>query len=377
MRVCIIGGGPSGLFLAKELLKNNMHVHIYEKENKIGGLYTSSFLPEYKKTNTFFSEILNSKNIKIFDSHEIKRSDLFYLQNYYHAIVFATGSDKSKQLSIKGSKYCMKSSDITKWYNGFYKNIEIGNKICIIGMGDVSFDIVRYLLDSKNMFGTPESKIQADKVKSVTVIGRSTPFKSSFNNYSLSRIYDIQDLKIKTNIKSLNKNFYSKNMLKNAEIDHKKSNESTINYFDDYNNKDMNTFENPSHPSNNANIDKYFNNEEYELSVKKHMRRKKLLNTVKDIGSKILNLNFGCKPIKIEKKEDKYILKYNCNNRIYKKQYDTVISSIGNIKKNISDIKLKIPIFRIGWCVNPNGNLSQMKESAEIISKDILKELNL
>lgn len=51
MKICIVGAGPTGTFLAYELSKEGHQVHLFEKENYIGGCWASHY-----DTNNNFSE---------------------------------------------------------------------------------------------------------------------------------------------------------------------------------------------------------------------------------------------------------------------------------------------------------------------------------
>ncbi|KAM0675727.1 hypothetical protein GVAV_000502 [Gurleya vavrai] len=154
-------------------------------------------------------------------------------------------------------------------------------------------------------------------VKNISVLSRSGPFTSAFTNSSLREIYNIPNLNIK---------------LKNSDI--------------------------------------------YQIEASKNIERRKKIFEIHKMGEKTLEFIFYSKPIKIDQKDSKLDVQILDNDKNYTKSFDFIVSAIGfksNVSVNID--KIEKPIFQVGWCKNPIGNLNDIKNDAIEISNRIIKFL--
>lgn len=170
MKVCIIGAGPSGLFLAKYLSPHVESVSIFEKDKSIGGMYKYSQRPKFN----VFKNILNIKNVNLINNYEITNKKFKEIEPRFDIFVLATGGVPN---------YNPKS--------GFINAIDVitnkiplnklGSDICIIGMGNVSIDLVKLVLN---------------KVRKIDVCSRKDLFKSRFGNLEMRDLIDTENIKI-------------------------------------------------------------------------------------------------------------------------------------------------------------------------------------
>lgn len=160
MRACVIGGGPSGLFISKYLRQEGVSVDLFEKSDKLLGNY--NYARDKKEINKDFGmKVHFGADEKSIDD---KKCDFY---------VLATGA-KQKELNIEGREHLIQAMQvIEEWYNR--KADENGKtfrekdiKVCILGMGNVALDVAYYLSGQK---------------RSITVLSRSKLKEAAFDNH--------------------------------------------------------------------------------------------------------------------------------------------------------------------------------------------------
>lgn len=146
-KVAVIGGGPSGLMTAYYLRKQGHNVTIKEALPKLGGMLRYG-IPSYRLPREIIDEeisILTSVGIKAETNTKVDNpADL--LNEGYDAVLIACGAHKGIRLPIEGSNLegVILNAD-------FLRNVSMenetgaGNKILVIGGGNVAFDCARTL----------------------------------------------------------------------------------------------------------------------------------------------------------------------------------------------------------------------------------------
>jgi len=146
-KVAIVGAGPAGLSCAHVLSREGIDVTVYEKEPKGGGLMTYG-IAAYKVTPKFCEEEVNYitslGGIKIIYGKELgKDLSLVELQNSYDAVFLAIGVGLTRKLNIPGEELEGVEDAINFIYNirsGEYKDVPVGEKVAVIGMGMTAID---------------------------------------------------------------------------------------------------------------------------------------------------------------------------------------------------------------------------------------------
>jgi heterodisulfide reductase subunit A-like polyferredoxin len=147
-KVAIIGSGPSGLTCADDLAKLGYPVTIFEANSKPGGQLQLT-IPEYRLPK----DILATEIQDIIDTGiELKLNTRIgedvTLENLktqgYKAIYLAIGAQKSTSLSIPGEDLpgVLPALDFLRDVN-LGKETKIGNKVVVIGGGNVAIDAAR------------------------------------------------------------------------------------------------------------------------------------------------------------------------------------------------------------------------------------------
>ena len=146
-KVAIVGAGPAGLSCAHTLSREGIDVTIYEKESKGGGLMTYG-IAAYKVTPHFCEDEVNYitsiGGIEIKYNQELgKNITLTELQKNYDAVYLGIGVGLARQLEITGEELEGVVDAITFIYNlrsKTYKDIAVGDKVAVIGMGMTAID---------------------------------------------------------------------------------------------------------------------------------------------------------------------------------------------------------------------------------------------
>ncbi len=150
-KVAIIGGGPSGLACAHDLVLRGYNVTIFEASNSLGGMLKTA-IPEYRLPKDILrkeTEFILSLGVEVkfnsplgtdFGLKELEESG-------YQAIYVSVGAQQSRNLQIEGMelKGVYNAIDYLLNINQGYK-MDLGKKTLVIGGGLVALDSARTAL---------------------------------------------------------------------------------------------------------------------------------------------------------------------------------------------------------------------------------------
>ena len=144
-KVAIIGSGPAGITIAFCLASKGYDITIFEAHDKIGGVLQYG-IPEFRLPKSILEKLkmkLLHLGIKIRPNTLIGQiitiDDLF--RDDYRAIFIGTGVWRPQTLNIKGE-----SLGHVHFAIDYLKNPDVyslGQKVCIIGAGNVAVDVAR------------------------------------------------------------------------------------------------------------------------------------------------------------------------------------------------------------------------------------------
>jgi NADPH-dependent glutamate synthase beta chain and related oxidoreductases len=171
-KIAIIGSGPAGITIAILLASKGYDITIFEAHDKIGGVLRYG-IPDFRLPKTILEKLkekLVSMGIKIRPNTligpVITIDDLF--RDEYRAIFIGTGVWKSGALGIKGETlgHVHYAIDYLKSPEAY----ALGNRVCIIGAGNVAMDAARTALRNGSrevyiMYRRGPEDIQAEKVE--------------------------------------------------------------------------------------------------------------------------------------------------------------------------------------------------------------------
>ena len=173
----IVGSGPAGITMAFILALKGYDVTIFEANDKIGGVLRYG-IPEFRLPKDILDRLKNKlvdlgvkirPNILI--GPVITIEDLF--RDGYDAVFIGTGVWNPKKLNIKGE-----SLGHVHYAIDYLKNPEVynlGEKVCVIGAGNVAMDVARtalrkgakeaYITYRKGMDEIPATQYELDYAK--------------------------------------------------------------------------------------------------------------------------------------------------------------------------------------------------------------------
>lgn len=136
-RVAVIGGGVGGMEAARIATLRGHDVTLYEKTDKLGGVFIPAAAPSFKEADKklieWYRRQIASLPIKVVKNKEI--TDISTLEA--DEVIIATGSTANK-LRLPGAERCIDAID---YLNGQ----EVGDKVVIIGGGlsgcEIAYDL--------------------------------------------------------------------------------------------------------------------------------------------------------------------------------------------------------------------------------------------
>lgn len=142
--------------------------------------------------NNFEDEVASSPRFHFIGNVSVGHSlPLSSLRPHYHAILFAYGSSRDRELGVPGEDLdgVYSARQFVAWYNGLpgfealHPKIDQSDQAVIIGQGNVALDVARVLLtpvEKLNNTDMPEYALQTlsrNTIKKVRVIGRRGPMQ--------------------------------------------------------------------------------------------------------------------------------------------------------------------------------------------------------
>ncbi|RCW78783.1 2,4-dienoyl-CoA reductase-like NADH-dependent reductase (Old Yellow Enzyme family) [Halanaerobium sp. DL-01] len=142
--VMVIGGGPAGMEAARTAAERGHKVKLYEKENKLGGKFSSVIVPPYKDEfddlNQYLKKQLEKVGVDIKLGTEVDK-DLIE-NNNVDEIIMATGSTPIKpELPGADRKNVVFAEDVLTG------RAEVEGNILVVGAGLVGCETAEYLAE--------------------------------------------------------------------------------------------------------------------------------------------------------------------------------------------------------------------------------------
>jgi ferredoxin--NADP+ reductase len=196
--VAVIGGGPAGLFAAKELANAGVHVVLFNRDIKPGGLAEYGIYPTKHKMKDGlrkqFRQILENPDIEYYGNVVIgQKGDLTLMELRalgFQALLVTVGAQGTKWLGLPGEDLVgvYHAKDLVYHYNRLppfsQREFEIGKRVAVIGVGNVMIDLAHWL-------------IRDLKVDEVLAVARRGPAEVKFTKKEMEAVannLDLEDL---------------------------------------------------------------------------------------------------------------------------------------------------------------------------------------
>ena len=147
-KVAIVGSGPAGLTVAYELVKRGYLVTVFESTSKPGGALRYC-IPEYRLPKDVLEneiDYIEALGVDFKTNTTVGKDVLFddLFRQSYKAVFIGTGAHRCLSLNIEGEELegVMHSLTLLNDVN-YGKPVTLGNKVIIVGGGNVAVDAAR------------------------------------------------------------------------------------------------------------------------------------------------------------------------------------------------------------------------------------------
>lgn len=207
MRVAVIGAGPSGFFVAGEILKRcpGCEVHLLEKRVAPYGLVRYGVAPDHLPTRRaikLFDQIADHARFQYYGNVEVGCDvTLDTLRQSYHAVVLCSGAEVPNRPDLPGARLrgAADALDLARWANGEAEAFDAAwldgvRDVVIIGNGNVALDAARLFLRGAATWVATDiapyamEALAHHRVASVAIVGRRSAAEASFTEAEWSEV---------------------------------------------------------------------------------------------------------------------------------------------------------------------------------------------
>lgn len=195
LRVAVVGAGPAGFYAAEALLKHKelkIEVDLFERLPFPFGLVRFGVAPDHQKIKTAataYERTADMPGFRFLGNVELGRDISFAeLRSCYHQVVITTGAAGDRKMRIPGEELSgsLPATEFVGWYNGHpdFQGLKLdlsGERAVVVGVGDVTTDVVRLLLRSRDELGKTDitraslEVLRQSRIREVVVLGRRGP----------------------------------------------------------------------------------------------------------------------------------------------------------------------------------------------------------
>jgi len=212
-RIAVVGAGPSGLYAVAALLKSQVPVSIdvFDRLPTPYGLVRFGVAPDHAKMKTVIDTLrkpFEVPDVEYFGNVTIEPGfGAQHLREHYHAVVYATGSQRDRDLAIEGEELSTGAVRFVNWYNGHPDAAQAdfdlrGEQVAIIGGGNVALDLARVLLKDPDQLGRTDipdrvlERLRSSSVREVNIFIRRGPAEVKFTPVELGQIGELADVDV-------------------------------------------------------------------------------------------------------------------------------------------------------------------------------------
>ncbi len=218
LRIAVVGAGPAGIYASDILTKaelpspesggvfDSVSVDILDRDPTPFGLIRYGVAPDHPRIKEIIKalhRVMGNENIRFFGNvdygTDLKLDDL---QQFYDAVVFATGARRDRDLEIPGADLAgsFGGADFVAWYDGhpdtqrdwdFQPHAET---VAVLGVGNVGLDVARILAKTADELLVTEiadnvhAGLSRNVTKDVHIFARRGPAQVKFTPMELREL---------------------------------------------------------------------------------------------------------------------------------------------------------------------------------------------
>src|SRR4051812_8140901 len=198
LRVAVVGTGPAALYTTHELLTATpVSVTLIDRLPVPTGLVRSGVAPDHPSTKQLgesFAELYRHDRLQMRLNVEVG-TDITHdeLAAHHDAVIYAVGAAKDKELGIPGEQLpgSISATTFVAWYNAHPEvppdAVDLsGERVVIIGTGNVALDAARMLLTDPEQLARTEiadhalEALRASRVREVVLLARRGPDQAAY-----------------------------------------------------------------------------------------------------------------------------------------------------------------------------------------------------
>lgn len=229
MRFAIVGSGPAGFYLAKQLLKNveNCRIDLFDRNPHPFGLIRTGVAPDHqamKRIEKDFSTVLADERCEFFgnvwlgDQVEANKRDcrsvsLDELRSNYSAVTLAYGATSDRELGLPNEhslRGVLPSRRVVDWYNGSLDcdleqdefDLRAVEELAIIGNGNIACDITRMLTRKVSDFADSDAPahvmdaLRKSNLHTIQLVGRRGITQAAFTTKEIKELCNYEGLNL-------------------------------------------------------------------------------------------------------------------------------------------------------------------------------------
>ena len=193
--VAVVGAGPAGIYATDTLAKNGVYVFLFNRDIRPGGLAEYGIYPDKHRMKAglrrTFRRIIEHPNVAYYGNVLVAREGDISLDALQalgmQAILVTVGAQGTKWLGIPGEDLIgvYHAKELVYHYNKLppfsTKTFLIGERVALIGVGNVMVDVAHWLIEEK-------------KVQEVIAVARRGPAEVKFDRDEFAAIAANLDL---------------------------------------------------------------------------------------------------------------------------------------------------------------------------------------
>lgn len=213
-RIAIVGAGPAGFYVAKSVLEANptARIDMIERLPYPHGLVRYGVAPDHPEVRAkgfTYDRMLEHPRVRFLGGVEVgKDVSAEELRSSYDAVCLSIGAPSNRRLGIEGEDLAgsFAAPDMVRWYNAHPDHYDldprIGNKVAIIGHGNVALDTARMLVSDPqkliltDMMPEAAARFAGSDVEEIEIIGRTGPSQTSFTPKEMVELSEMPGVQI-------------------------------------------------------------------------------------------------------------------------------------------------------------------------------------
>ncbi len=217
-RIAVIGAGPSGLYTAEALIKEDpaLTVDVIDRLPAPYGLVRYGVAPDHLKMKSVIRALVttfdDADRVRFLGNVRVGADGIpeEVLREHYHAVVHASGSSVDRELGVPGEDMAgnFGSGAFVSWYCGHPDFTGLAPDLShpgavVVGAGNVALDVARVLArPAQDLAGTDAhddvvDTLRASAITDVHVVVRRGPQHVKFTPAELRQIGKLDDVEVR------------------------------------------------------------------------------------------------------------------------------------------------------------------------------------